>query len=514
MKKAGPVREPATVREIAKPGWGPGFRRTSTPVKKLRCFRGSVKLSEWQSAGAVPRAGEYRERGGRYAPRVPKNPHSLTPKQIAVLEWVRDGTPDGVFDEGYDHRITARALERRGLVSIAGRGGTWRATLTTNGRLWLNAPVIAADDSDLSDADALLEDVAQAEGTLVLPDGFDLARYERLIKQSMKSASRPHGQRLVLQRQGGWRSTTWAIVYADYLSDLVVKQDVAVPERVSKYHPAVRAYLDDKDHHNVSKQHLTRAARLLHAIAAEALRRGLTVPAPPATARTRGKIPDTTKPAHLHLVAATGTYAVTIKEIPGRGGAVIEYTTRYDSRQPAWLTRRQTHFISTGRLELTLNGPGTPYDGNTIRDAKRSTVEDRLADFFAALDTAILQANATEAAAKRQQEQRQRDWEAAREKARLQFIRTKRWEHFTSLAADSAAIDKYRLFLERAITTATALPEEERAEALSYLEGMRSTIDELDPLTLPTSIVPTIADPTPGDLKPFMQGLNPWGPDR
>lgn len=445
---------------------------------------------------------------------MPKNPQSLTPKQIAVLEWVRDGTPDGVYGEGYDHRITARALERRGLVSIAGRGPTWRATLTTSGQLWLSAPVMAADDRDLSDADALLADVAQAEGTLVLPDEFDRAHYERLVKQSMKSSSRPHGQRLALQRQGGWRSTTWAIVYVDHLSDLVVKQDVAVPERVGKYHPAVRAYLDDKDHHNVINEHLTRAARLLQAIATEAVRRGLNVPEPPATPQTRNRARDTTKPAHLHLVTATRTYTVTLKEIPGKGGAAIDYNTRYNSRQPTWLTRRQTHFVSTGRLELTLNGPGTPYDGNTIRDAKRSTVEDRLPDLFAAFDTAILQANATEAAAKRHEEQRQRDWATARDNARFQFARTKRWEHFTSLAADAVAIDGYRQFLERAIAAVAGLPDGERAAALSYLEDMRSVIEELDPLASPTSIVPSVRDPSPTDLQPFMRGFNPWGPDR
>lgn len=53
-----------------------------------------------------------------------KNPAQLSQKQVDVLRWISDGCPSGVYTEGYEHRIVAKALERRGFVAISGHGPT------------------------------------------------------------------------------------------------------------------------------------------------------------------------------------------------------------------------------------------------------------------------------------------------------------------------------------------------------------------------------------------------------
>ncbi len=64
----------------------------------------------------------------------------LNERQVAVLEWVKAGRPADVFDDdGYSHRITARALESRGLVLIRGHGANWVVELTERGKLWPEA---------------------------------------------------------------------------------------------------------------------------------------------------------------------------------------------------------------------------------------------------------------------------------------------------------------------------------------------------------------------------------------
>lgn len=61
----------------------------------------------------------------------------LNPAQVAVLEWIQSGCPDGVYPtDSYTHRITARALASRGLVRISGHGASWRAEPTERGRVW------------------------------------------------------------------------------------------------------------------------------------------------------------------------------------------------------------------------------------------------------------------------------------------------------------------------------------------------------------------------------------------
>lgn len=61
----------------------------------------------------------------------------LNSAQIAVLEWIKAGCPDGVYPEGdFGHRISARALQSRGLVQVSGHGARWRAQLTERGKAW------------------------------------------------------------------------------------------------------------------------------------------------------------------------------------------------------------------------------------------------------------------------------------------------------------------------------------------------------------------------------------------
>lgn len=61
----------------------------------------------------------------------------LNESQAAVLAWIVEGCPAGIYPDGsFNHRITARALESRGLVKVEGHGSSWRATATDRGRTW------------------------------------------------------------------------------------------------------------------------------------------------------------------------------------------------------------------------------------------------------------------------------------------------------------------------------------------------------------------------------------------
>lgn len=66
--------------------------------------------------------------------RVRKQP--LNAMQLEVLAWVRDGAPDGVY-EGFGHRVVARALHNRGLVTVAGHGPSWQARIRDDGLHYL-----------------------------------------------------------------------------------------------------------------------------------------------------------------------------------------------------------------------------------------------------------------------------------------------------------------------------------------------------------------------------------------
>lgn len=74
----------------------------------------------------------------------PRSSIQLNERQIRLLEWIKSGCPSGVYEEDdYAHRISARALESRGMVEIRGHGRSWTATLTSRGGLW---PEVSEED--------------------------------------------------------------------------------------------------------------------------------------------------------------------------------------------------------------------------------------------------------------------------------------------------------------------------------------------------------------------------------
>lgn len=59
-------------------------------------------------------------------------------RQLEVLRWVADGCSEDRWPENdFTHRTSAAALKSRGLISIAGRGRTWSATITEAGTHFL-----------------------------------------------------------------------------------------------------------------------------------------------------------------------------------------------------------------------------------------------------------------------------------------------------------------------------------------------------------------------------------------
>ena len=322
-----------------------------------------------------------------------KNPAQLNQKQVDVLEWIKDGCPDGVYQDGYEHRIIARALEHRGLITISGRGVTWSASITPAGAAWLAAPPAPVLPPD-SDADLLIDRVLAADGRLVLaPDREVVAEHERLIRMSLKSPRRPHGKKLAMQSTGRYGAGPKEIVFVEHFDDYVDAIPVPVPIRITHYHPSVRAFLDDKHGQYVTKPHLSRAARLLQAITAEAPNRGIDAAIDDRVLR-RLSDHERHRLARGHLVLRTprGYYSIKVRELGGPNAPKKERRT-WNPRpnQPAWIENRDREFISTGRLELTVDGPGTKYDGDHYRDAKTTTVEQKLPDLFRSLEVLRLQ---------------------------------------------------------------------------------------------------------------------------
>lgn len=164
---------------------------------------------------------------------VSRSPLALNDKQLRVLRWVERGCPDGEYvDDAYGHRITAKALASRGLLSISGHGPSWKAALTATGTARVAADQSAetaeaeVSESRTNAAEALLARLDAAGGALTIdkPDGD--VDYVKLVDTVNRSDTRPKGKKLAC-RSEHW-TQTWPLVieYDDYFWDLVDVPDV------------------------------------------------------------------------------------------------------------------------------------------------------------------------------------------------------------------------------------------------------------------------------------------------
>lgn len=441
-----------------------------------------------------------------------KGPVQLNQKQIEVLEWVRGGCPDGVFTD-YQHRVVARALENRGLITISGKGATWAAETTEAGQHW-KSPASAEAGLAEREADQLIARVLAAGGRLVIEPGHEAAEaHRRLVELSLRSAARPKGKKLQLRPIGRIGSGEHAIELTEHFDDLVEPRPVPVPERVAKYHPAVRDFLADKDWQYVSREHLPRAARILQAIADEAVQRGVRSHTPDEAHRENSGRTRTEVKGKLILRAADGVYGVQIKEIPLGGTAKVPRVPR--SRRGslrAWFATRGREFVSTGKLELIVRGPGTKYDGDRYRDAKSVRVEDKLPEMFRSLEIYALRADWRRREHEREEADRQLQWERAMSAAADRYAENSRWGHFEERSREWQLVNQHREFLAAARKHAERYEGNTRDAILQQLDEAEEQVDRMDPIRNLSRIVPVVPDPQPEDLKPFLAGWSPHGP--
>lgn len=435
------------------------------------------------------------------------------PEAVEVLRWVEDGCPIGGDEEGYERRITARALERRGLIAIKGHRASWSASITKAGLVWLAArPGVPPTDAEV---DELICRVQAGDGRLVLPDGRDVEMaHEQLVKMSEHSANRPRGWRLEMRATAPWAVRRKEIILVRHFEDLVDEVPVPVPSRVPRYHPTVKAFLADRDRQLVSKEHLARAARVLQAIVDEAPRRGLrllskaqaTIGADAYTSRAISR-------GHLVLGSSAGTYAIRIQEVPARNDKTVE-PRRWGERRtrPTWLDARTWEFVGSGVLELVVEGPGMGYSGDRHRDAKTISVEAKLPRVFRAIEIHRLYAELREQERQREAADRPRRWEAAMAEARRRYDEQARWDEFQRRSRDWHAITRHREFLAAVRQAVGSYRVSQRDELVAHLEFAERSLDDSDPIKHLELLLPEVPDPRPDDLKPFLGGLSPHGP--
>lgn len=384
----------------------------------------------------------------------------LSDRQRELLRRLDAGGKPGVASA---ERLSAYALRDRGLLVVVRSGGAVRTEVTEAGKFYLEHGRHPEDP-----------------------------RYAAVLKEADKRTPLPHAE---------WPAAR--VWHARAAADRPAKAPaIPVPAQLRTLHPVVAALKGDPFRLAVPAAVRSRALRLLQALCAEAVKRGHTVREHPVAEHCRSRpyssrgtsIPsrNSRREGELDLGVGDFTYTVTIKQ---------------ESPQSVDPERAQSLTIELPRSRSGRQGKWA--------DRKRWRLEDVLGVILREVEVRAGEGAQCRIDEERAKGDRKVRWHAAVDSAREQAIQAQLATVLRGQAKDwheARALSQYCDALERRLAPSCGSTGPEAASARQWLEWARAYVRSLDPLqALPG--MPVTRDPEPEELKPYLSGWNPRGPE-
>ena len=347
--------------------------------------------------------------------------------------------------------------------------------------------------------------VAEGRVTISDPSDEDVTEWRRVVDFAKRHSLVPSGKRIEKLRMWN-RDLQISLVDGPHPNSLRQSAEgvptVPVPAQLRSLHPVVAALRDDSRRLMMPADLRKRALRLLQALAAEADRRGHEVREQPVSQRHR-----------------THAYYYDGKHYPSayscREGEILlgigdfTYTITIDKEHP-----ESTDPERSDKLAIDL-GYSRASRQSKWGDRKRWKLDDVLGLVLWEVETRAVEDAQRKADEERAKANREVRWQAAMDAAREQAVQAqyaavlrehvKHWREATELR-------EYCDALERHLAQAD-LAEDRVSGTREWLAWVRHYVQAIDPLQqLPG--MPTSPDPKPEDLKPYLTGWSPYGPER
>jgi hypothetical protein len=405
------------------------------------------------------------------------------------------------------------------LVTIKGRGPTWSASITAEGRAYLehaakpDAPL--PRQANVSVTQQLVDDVVAAGGTLRVPRRKFHKRgevdYTRRAELAQNYGKVPPGMALVTAIASDDELEIKLVdAFGGHGSELV---PVPLPEKVSRYHRVVREFRDRADRHEVSRAAMPRALRILQAVIVEAERRCYDVSlVPDGEADAYGRRSDWIGSKHGHLVISVNGDAESIR-VSEDG---LSSRTYWVKKNGKWNGSRyvppplaEYEADATGRLTLALvSGWQRRGRAASWSDRQSWTLDEKLPDLLHEIEVRAAEAEERRQDAARKADEQRRQWETAMETARQKFAESLRTEALSTQVGQWRNANEIRAYCD----TAERRYSDETTQ--TWIAWARAYADDLDPLRMPPKAPAPPDDVRPEDLRPFLQGWSAYGPDR
>jgi DNA-binding IscR family transcriptional regulator len=442
----------------------------------------------------------------------------LNELQLTVLQ--RIGNPAETTGSGdWELAKTVYALRDRGLVkTVKGEEPRWVAEITEAGRFYLehghppddalNPPPAQTGlrRAELS-ADELLAALAANNNVVTLenPDDTTRALWRRALHRTKREGRVPEGFHLQLRGQS----------QGDFVMALVEGRHPHTQYQEAKP-PRIELPLENDLTHPVVSE-LRARLEALATVSADSLPRALLlVRALVDAAERHGHDPAIAKDNLPAIVFQSGTLASTL--IIGEESEVVEQVPNPEAdgkKVYGWQrVQPQLATVSTGRLTFEL-ADNWKFPGRRRRwaDRTRWRLEDKLGDVLAELDARAAIGAEQVAAEEQARAERRAEWEQAMARAREQYLEDYRYR---TLLDQVNARNEARDIAEYCDALDAAADQEQNeewaAEIRSWSQWARSRAEPGDPLRgRPT--MPPDPEPKPKDLRPYLDGWSPDGPD-
>jgi hypothetical protein len=472
----------------------------------------------------------------------------LTPRQVAVLQWVADGCAGRAWpDEG--HKQTARALESRGFVKVRRREGGWHADLLPDGQHYLDhgdyprtansastpaataltqrgrppelianaqtvsrprpagirlpGPVLAAR----SPSEELIAEVQAAGGTLTIDAGHDHRKLNRLDAQirAVRSFSKlPLGLMLHVE------SPRWGIrvLTIEPLPDWIrsTSQPIHVAVHLRDPHPAV-ATLRDADHLPVAGPPRARALRLLQALTTAAAAQGYTVTASVSAKDRHGQTGR--DPAYLCFDVRGHDIAVHVIQQGDRTDHVATVKELAEQQRNSWYRIPKYDHAPSQRLKISVSSR-FEYQQATWSDSAKTRLEDKLPQIFREIEIRSELAERHRLAEEERTRQKELEQRRRIDRATAKLIESHRIDVLNAQMTAWRQARQLDDYLAAMATRIGQLDDPSAIETASqWLAWAKAYAARTDPLN-GTLAIPADPEPTTAALAPFMERSSPW----
>ncbi|HEY8722235.1 MAG TPA: hypothetical protein VIL92_00075 [Gaiellaceae bacterium] len=381
-----------------------------------------------------------------------------------------------------------------------------------------------ARQPNVSVTQQLVNDVVAAGGSLRVPrkhwQDKDAVDYERRVRLAEAHGKVPLGGRLSV-KVASPNDLLIELVADPYLQAdrddaLAELSPVPVLARLSKYHRLAREFRDRTSSHEISRKALPRALRIVHALATEAERRGYEVACVHVREDSYGR--SEWKPSQDgQLVFTINGHQLRVRIWEKGAGLRGPYEWqmkrwRQDRDEPVRLMRfvqrpKPYDSAATGELNVQALGP-SPGRQSSWADRARWKLEERLPHLLRELEIQAVEAEERRLTRQREEEERQRQWEAAIKQAKRRLIedhrievllaRVRAWEEAEAVRAYCDAVEAFH-----GPDAIAADPDAEQ-----WLVLARDHADQAQQLPR----MPHDPDITPERLKPYLGRWSPYGP--